>query len=1516
MAVIVRNSQSAIYKGLSSFWIKYFKDSPQLESIYMGAEQLFGQAYLDLMETLLSKSLTTLPIFKKEEYKLLIIQEDQLSFSTAVKSSATRKINNVTFSLKADTLSPDYDDVVITFVDIDTVEGGSEASDYYPYVGLYNNAVTTKSPDAKYWTAVLPSNKTIVDAVHDLKSQILSNKPIATVTATQDAEFTISLNEGEKELKVKVPIAVLGGATSGIVTSIQTQLGAPASSLITVSQEAGYLRLKTTSGKSIRVVSANTSAEQTLFLKAFNFTISLDIPVEEQNTEKYDRSYNFQVRTAGFKDEGSEYRFSVGGPGLVESQAVASNGAITSGSTTFTVQAYHTDKTHDGETLSFIDLANVTTVGEQTYFPQPGVYNNYLAGKDFHDNKWTVVLPNSSASIAAAITEVSSSVNSSKAITYFGDGDGNPITFTLAYDEEGTDKQNIEVSLTSLEWNNLTDITGLVSLLSTKITHSDVVVSNSTGYLKIASTLKKSLRVIKASVQTNKLLHLVVFPFKITVSGTVNTVWTSTSYLNVTTAGYKQPTYKYPYAKDNDKYLRHIKYMMNTLYDPSLILEETKHYRVEEGYVYFEENPFKLQNVAYRYVGTSKQIAFWLGDVLYDNTLLYERYGHRFVDRQASSEAYKLLIRGILYYYTNGPDVSSIISALNLVAGIPIVENNGEKVISVTPTLITTDQNSYEVPDTADALVSVGDTVNAFDVLVDAFQVEDYVNSPGWFDNFTVPESLMPGLPENQRLLKKEVRPVTIGDASFIIGDENPVAEEFLTDSIPPYTASSYPYSMSVDASFQIEIPSLHKVIPVYIPITWTTQVLTLSEMASIIQNAARQLTCNPIVGDPSSNIVVDTDATFTVNGSVVTITEGTYTSLADIANRITTKLTVLFPSDDFQVLINPATTTSQKSLVFASKSGKAVSIHSVSPTAHRILGILGKESYTDMGVSAVEDKLKFIDNSTEADVLFKITNISVNALSKWKMQPMLAGSGDMIGTRDDQGRGQPNLSYKLFDDILKYNTFKVSFNIKDVNTDIGGLDDIVDLVMKGRPKYVTPFIAPSHLFKDTYSTYDTPIPYTTYSSFPFGDHPSHVFETTPGRVVNLTFSSIKDTRILYENNYQDARFISLGKAGVTIPVPGAANSKIRLDYKPGIALGRTNHRITFGTQNNITDPSEQVRFSYPGIYNYGIQTRGEVPDPKKYSDVNTKPVTTGDPVIYGIFAIDPNNMWVSEPERIGLHSSITHFMVLDSYRHTSLTDLGFGEGDKLVLSGWNNSGNNGEFTILNVSYGVKPDLGPGVDTSSSSVDVIWFSNSSGVAENAVTPSSFVGDKCYYTFKYKPGWIGKKWYITVPYNSETTPQRVATVSEMLAAFAKIKQDGSYSDDGEHFPFDLSLVGEDHVWTTSKVEVTTGLADQEEFTSIAERWQVTRDWDRKFIIGGDWYNYRLQANVKWRINPGDRIIGAGAFRRGAKYVGEDSNRVTATGDPTYTQHVVGMPDSYLGGDFSTVDDKVFIQSVSV
>lgn len=76
----IPTQRTAIFDALSAFWRRLFADRDQLKELMGGVEEGLGQAYLDLMHTVLNMSLDTTPIYHKEYWRLLTLREDNLRY--------------------------------------------------------------------------------------------------------------------------------------------------------------------------------------------------------------------------------------------------------------------------------------------------------------------------------------------------------------------------------------------------------------------------------------------------------------------------------------------------------------------------------------------------------------------------------------------------------------------------------------------------------------------------------------------------------------------------------------------------------------------------------------------------------------------------------------------------------------------------------------------------------------------------------------------------------------------------------------------------------------------------------------------------------------------------------------------------------------------------------------------------------------------------------------------------------------------------------------------------------------------------------------------------------------------------------------------------------------------------------------------------------------------------------------------------------------------------------------------
>lgn len=82
--------------------------------------------------------------------------------------------------------------------------------------------------------------------------------------------------------------------------------------------------------------------------------------------------------------------------------------------------------------------------------------------------------------------------------------------------------------------------------------------------------------------------------------------------------------------------------------------------------------------VSLQTIGTVKQLSFWCPTVVVDRFNLWYNYGSMLNRFEASSEQYKAFLLGIMYLYVTGPILQRIEAALNVAAGYPVIEQDGE----------------------------------------------------------------------------------------------------------------------------------------------------------------------------------------------------------------------------------------------------------------------------------------------------------------------------------------------------------------------------------------------------------------------------------------------------------------------------------------------------------------------------------------------------------------------------------------------------------------------------------------------------------------------------------------------------------------------------------------------------------------------------------------------------------------------------------------------------------------------
>lgn len=118
---------------------------------------------------------------------------------------------------------------------------------------------------------------------------------------------------------------------------------------------------------------------------------------------------------------------------------------------------------------------------------------------------------------------------------------------------------------------------------------------------------------------------------------------------------------------------------------------------------------------------TDRIVGVWLFKAKFDDELIFNQWGYTLGLRLPSSEYYRSYINTIIDSSVAGTTCLTVRRLVSLLAGLPLVESDGEVVTFVArdsrATLVITDSQVYKFPLTASVTVSVGDELLAGDVM-------------------------------------------------------------------------------------------------------------------------------------------------------------------------------------------------------------------------------------------------------------------------------------------------------------------------------------------------------------------------------------------------------------------------------------------------------------------------------------------------------------------------------------------------------------------------------------------------------------------------------------------------------------------------------------------------------------------------------------------------------------------------------------------------------------------------------
>lgn len=797
----IENNTHTLLQGLSDFWIRFYKDSDELEAMYRGTEVLIAQAYLDMLSAFLNISVTETPLFNQELFKLITIRENSVRYVVGANPSLDRyalalpdnmvsahvlqnKVIDPTATLEQDAgYEIDSDALEFRFVNdpsgqagnvITTLTNGNLLT-YGIAANLKRFYVTEGTPfiNAKpgHWLRIQNSgagNDHTYRIARVLDTQtVLVQEGASTTLTTPDpntgsllgtlinSEFAPAVGYGHRVLSTAI-----GGSFDD-----ETQRNLYEMSSWFADSPVG---LGVRKGDVLRVLDRDAVALvptdfDIVLVRHNKLYVSTDTPVTANAT----------------------------------------------GVTKYVVLRESADPNILGETDAFVQ----TTTGT----PKTATNGSLIAGD-----------------VLSVATTPFATSDRQRFVTLSGCGD---ITWTASISRDGV----------------LTRTGGMSSPLARAFAQGKVTISGSTqgnnGTYTINTLTNVNDCVILGGLFTAE-TGLSVLLEGITNDGTYRVRKTlTTSQLEITPAiSYPDPNngavqwrvhdgYQLPlahsrlvrdsvalfgvlgneYVGGSRRPIENTDYQVN--YETGTLLQIGYHAGTWGVLVDVYMNYSWLTEVFAEVTAGAgtlslddstvvvNETAMWAPDVLVDRFNLYNNYGYLINRFEASSETYREFIRGVFQLYILGPTLERIESALNVIAGFPVVRDDGEVLQTYDATsdvdynIVTTlrlngDTATYQYPKLLLLRSDIQNPANygvlsfeSFEPLTLAFKVSDYVEDPAWWTDIIVPTELMPNESlHRRRTLTALIENVVgawdgprIGDPGFFVGaDDEGIIPSFI----------------------------------------------------------------------------------------------------------------------------------------------------------------------------------------------------------------------------------------------------------------------------------------------------------------------------------------------------------------------------------------------------------------------------------------------------------------------------------------------------------------------------------------------------------------------------------------------------------------------------------------------------------------------------------------------------------------------------------------------------------------
>jgi len=187
--------------------------------------------------------------------------------------------------------------------------------------------------------------------------------------------------------------------------------------------------------------------------------------------------------------------------------------------------------------------------------------------------------------------------------------------------------------------------------------------------------------------------------------------------------------------------------IVNSLFQPSVVLVRDVDFFVNGNVIQFKNNPFQNNLIPQRQIPGSNhtfqsELVLWILDAQLDIQSVYQQFGFPFCDLKQSSEAYRSALEMIFKIYSEGPSLNILDSVVAALANAPVTKDVYETVLRIDSfggdQLVVTDLNIYQIPNslTLRQDVAAGSVLQAGQPLTTMTQVFDKVNQPNWWMQF------------------------------------------------------------------------------------------------------------------------------------------------------------------------------------------------------------------------------------------------------------------------------------------------------------------------------------------------------------------------------------------------------------------------------------------------------------------------------------------------------------------------------------------------------------------------------------------------------------------------------------------------------------------------------------------------------------------------------------------------------------------------------------------------------------